>query len=58
MGADLDVSIPGMKYASASLYHAFDDNTDDDQQITLTYGWGEKQFRHRWLCGLFGIQQQ
>ena len=39
VGADLNVPIPGMKYASASLYHAFNDNTDDDQQITLTYGW-------------------
>jgi len=39
VGADLNVPIPGMKYASATLYHAFNDNTADDQQITLTYGW-------------------
>ncbi len=42
VGVDLNVPIPGMKYASASLYHAFndDDFSDaDDQQITLTYGW-------------------
>lgn len=39
IGADLNVPIPGMQYTSASLYHAFNDNTDDDQQITLTYGW-------------------
>ncbi len=42
VGVDLDVPIDGMKYASASLYHAFNDDTfsdADDQQITLTYGW-------------------
>lgn len=40
IGADLNVPIPGMKYASASLYHAFNDRDDaDDQQITVTYGW-------------------
>lgn len=44
VGADLNVPIPGMKYASASLYHVFNDNTDDDQQITLTYGWEKNNF--------------
>lgn len=44
VGADLNVPIPGMKYASASLFHAFNDNTDDDQQITLTYGWEKNNF--------------
>lgn len=39
VGADLNLPIAGMKYASASLYHVFNDNSDDDQQITLTYGW-------------------
>ncbi|WP_296402364.1 DUF5020 family protein [Psychrobacter sp.] len=39
IGVDLNLPIPNMKYASATLYHAFNDNTDDDQQITLTYGW-------------------
>ena len=48
VGADLDVPIPGMKYASASLYHAFNNNSGpndgDDQQITLTYGWEKNNF--------------
>lgn len=44
IGADLNVPIPGMKYASASIYHAFNENTDDDQQITLTYGWEKNNF--------------
>ena len=42
VGVDLNVPISGMKYASASLYHVFNDDTfsdADDQQITLTYGW-------------------
>ncbi len=42
IGADLNIPIDGMKYASASLYHAFNDDTYSDagdQQITLTYGW-------------------
>lgn len=42
IGADLNVPIEGTKYASASLYHAFNDDTfstADDQQITLTYAW-------------------
>ena len=34
-----------MKYASASLYHAFNDKDNaDDQQITLTYGWEKNNF--------------
>lgn len=47
VGVDLDVPIPGMKYASASIYHAFNDDTfsdADDQQITLTYGWEKNDF--------------
>ncbi|MES1964303.1 DUF5020 family protein [Psychrobacter sp. AH5] len=48
VGADLDVPIPGMKYASASLYHVFNNNSGpndaDDQQITLTYGWEKNNF--------------
>ena len=44
LGADLNVPISGMKYASASLYHVINDNTDDDQQITLTYGWEKNNF--------------
>lgn len=43
VGADLNVPIPGMKYASASLYQVFNNNSGsndaNDQQITLTYGW-------------------
>ncbi|WP_372845031.1 DUF5020 family protein [Psychrobacter sp.] len=44
VGADLNIPIPGMKYASASIYHAFNENTDDDQQVTLTYGWEKNNF--------------
>ncbi|MFC6205602.1 DUF5020 family protein [Psychrobacter urativorans] len=47
VGVDLNVPIPGMKYASASIYHAFNDDTfsdADDQQITLTYGWEKNNF--------------
>ena len=47
VGVDLNVPIPGMKYASASIYHAFNDDTfsdADDQQITLTYGWEKSNF--------------
>ena len=36
-----------MKYASASLYHAFNNDTyskADDQQITLTYAWEKNDF--------------
>jgi hypothetical protein len=45
VGADLNLPIPGMKYASASIYHAFNSNDNaDDQQITLTYGWEKNNF--------------
>ncbi len=48
VGVDLNVPIPNMKYASASLYHAFNNNSGpkdaDDQQITLTYGWEKNNF--------------
>lgn len=44
IGADLNIPIPGTTYASATLYHAFNDNIDDDQQITLTYGWERNNF--------------
>lgn len=47
LGADLNLPIPGMKYASASIYHAFNNDTfstADDQQITLTYGWEKNDF--------------
>ncbi|MEN2751223.1 DUF5020 domain-containing protein [Psychrobacter sp. FBL11] len=47
IGADLNIPIDGMKYASASIYHAFNDDTfsdADDQQITLTYGWEKNNF--------------
>ncbi len=47
IGADLNIPIDGMKYASATLYHAFNDDKfsdADDQQITLTYGWEKNNF--------------
>lgn len=42
VGVDLNLPIPGMKYASATLYHSFNDNKNfkgDDQKITLTAAW-------------------
>lgn len=42
VGLGVDLNIPGMKYASISAYRAFNHNTfnsNDDNQITLTYGW-------------------
>ncbi|MEC5210895.1 hypothetical protein RCH20_001975 [Psychrobacter sp. PL15] len=45
VGADLNLPIPNMKYASASIYQAFNSqNNSDDQQITLTYGWEKNNF--------------
>ena len=47
VGADLNLPVPGMKYASATLYHAFNNaeagngakTKGDDQKITLTAAW-------------------
>lgn len=39
LGVDLDLPIPGMKYASATLYHSFNETKPDDQKITLTAAW-------------------
>ena len=39
VGVDLILPIPGMKYASATLYHSFNDVKPDDQKITLTAAW-------------------
>ncbi|WP_254423197.1 DUF5020 domain-containing protein [Psychrobacter sp. DAB_AL32B] len=39
VGVDLNLPIPGMKYASATLYHSFNDVKPDDQKITLTAAW-------------------
>jgi nucleoside-specific outer membrane channel protein Tsx len=36
-GVGFDLAIPGMNYASATVYRAFNEG-DDDNQITLTYG--------------------
>lgn len=47
VGADLNVPIDGMKYASASVYHVFNNDTfsdADDQQITLTAAWEKNNF--------------
>ena len=47
IGADLNIPIDGMKYASATVYHAFNDDKfsqADDQQVTLTYGWEKNNF--------------
>lgn len=39
VGVDLNLPVPGMKYASATLYHSFNDVKPDDQKITLTAAW-------------------
>ncbi|PHS62763.1 MAG: hypothetical protein COB09_14620 [Thalassobium sp.] len=42
-GVGADLAIPGMNYASATYYYCVNDTTDNDHQITLTYGasWGQ-----------------
>ncbi len=37
-GVGLDLSIPGMNFASATFLRAYNDLGGDDNQITLTYG--------------------
>ncbi len=47
VGVDLNLPVPGMKYASATLYHSFNDNKNfkgDDQKITLTAAWERDKF--------------
>lgn len=44
VGVDLDLPVPGIKYASATLYHAFNENKPDDQKITLTSAWERDNF--------------
>ena len=45
-GVGADLAIPGMNYASATWYYSKNDQTEDDHQITLTYGasWGQVAF--------------
>mgnify|MGYP000349315018 FL=1 len=43
-GVGADLKIPGMNFASATLYRAFNDNADDDNQVTLTYGFSAGNF--------------
>ena len=52
IGADLNLPVPGMKYASATLYHSFNNaklgngkkSKGDDQKITLTSAWEKDNF--------------
>ncbi|WP_227672284.1 DUF5020 domain-containing protein [Psychrobacter urativorans] len=44
VGVDLDLPIPGMKYASATLYHSFNDQKPDDEKVTLTAAWERDNF--------------
>lgn len=37
-GVGFDLAIPGMNYASATIYRALNEGDNDDNQITLTYG--------------------
>jgi len=43
-GVGVDLNIPGMNFASATVYYADNDNIDDDYQLTLTYGWSQGNF--------------
>jgi len=42
-GVGADLNIPGMNFASATVYRAFNEG-DDDNQITLTYGFSAGDF--------------
>ena len=39
VGVDLNLPVPGMKYATATLYHSFNETKPDDQKVTLTAAW-------------------
>jgi len=43
-GVGADLNIPGMNFASATVFYALNDNTADDYQLTLTYGWSAGAF--------------
>lgn len=43
-GVGADLNIPGMNFASATVYYADNDNIEDDYQLTLTYGWSHGNF--------------
>ena len=46
-GVGLDLNIPGLNFASATAYRAFNDGSgtdNDDNQITLTYGFSTGNF--------------
>ncbi|KZZ44026.1 MAG: DUF5020 family protein [Saccharospirillaceae bacterium] len=38
-GIGADLNIPGMNFASATVYYANNETSEDDYQLTLTYGW-------------------
>jgi len=38
-GIGADLNIPGMNFASATVFYANNDSSDNDYQLTLTYGW-------------------
>ncbi|WP_430460288.1 hypothetical protein ACQUQU_13825 [Thalassolituus sp. LLYu03] len=43
-GVGADLAIPGMNFASATVYYAQNDDIEDDYQLTLTYGWSSGAF--------------
>ena len=43
-GVGADLKIPGLNFASATFYRAFNDNGADDNQVTLTYGFSSGNF--------------
>jgi len=43
-GVGADLNIPGMNFASATVYYANNDSSDNDYQLTLTYGWSHGNF--------------
>ncbi|MCD8520819.1 MAG: hypothetical protein LRY66_14170 [Saccharospirillaceae bacterium] len=43
-GVGADLAIPGMNFASATVFYAVNDNSANDYQLTLTYGWSAGAF--------------
>jgi len=43
-GIGADLKIPGLDFSSVTLYQAYNDNAEDQQQVTLTYGYSMGDF--------------
>lgn len=44
VGIGADLNIPGLDFASATLFRALNDNGNDDNQLTVTYGFSSGNF--------------